>query len=90
MEGMGRLVENYRVELEDFFSLHFINGDGWRIEEDNLTRAIGLYQSILVEFEFSVEQLSDGLVVDLDRLEVLGKQLWFAKQYVYDFMAKVI
>lgn len=90
MEGMGRLVEHYRVELEDFFRLNFINGDGWKIEEDNLTRAIGLYQSILVEFEILVEQLSDGLVVDLDRLEVLGKQLWFTKQCVYDFMAKVI
>lgn len=90
MEGMGRLVEHYRVELDDFFRLNFINGDDWRIEEDNLTRAIGLYQSILVDFEILVEQLSDGLVVDLDRLEVLGKQLWFAKQYVYDFMPKVI
>lgn len=90
MDRKERLVESYRVEFENFFSIHFINGDGWKIEEENLTRAICLYQEILVEFESLVEELSDGLAVDLTRLEVLGKQLWFARQYVQDYMEVVV
>jgi len=84
------LLQYYRVEYEDYGRMNFLNGDDWRIQVENLERAKSLYKEVHADFTKMVQELSDGLWVDLKQLEILGNRLWFSRQYLQEFTAIVI
>lgn len=84
------LLMYYRVEYEDYGRIRFVNGDDWRIQVDNYRKAEKIYHEVSEEFSKMVEDLSDGIWIDISLLEVLGKRLWFSRQYLSDFRAIVI
>ena len=82
-----KLLREYRVEFEDYGRLHFDAGDDWQTHLMNMKMAESLYETAQNELAAMVSSLQDGLWIDLSRLEVVGKQLWFSKGY-YEYYKK--